>query len=233
MLEVRDLHASYALAPVLRGVSLDVPPSRVVAILGRNGAGKTTLVRSLMGLAPPAVRSGSVRHAGTELRGLAPHEIARRGLGLVPQGRRMFRSLTVLEHLRIAARKDRSAWSIARVFEIFPQLADRSTHRGAALSGGEQQMLAIGRALMGDPSLLMMDEPSEGLAPIVIAQLGERLLELKGSGLAVLLVEQNIGLALRLADDVYVLDRGEVVWHGAPALLDGDAALKQRYLGVA
>jgi branched-chain amino acid transport system ATP-binding protein len=233
MLEVRDLHASYAVAPVLRGLSLDVPDGHVVALLGRNGAGKTTLVRSVMGLAPPAVRSGSVRHGGTELRGLAPHEIARRGLGLVPQGRRMFRSLTVLEHLRIAARSNGGGWTADRVFDLFPQLAERGGHRGGALSGGEQQMLAIGRALMGDPSLLVMDEPSEGLAPIVIAQLGERLLELKGAGLAVLLVEQNLGLALRLADDVYVLDRGEVVWHGPPAMLDGDTALKQRYLGVA
>jgi branched-chain amino acid transport system ATP-binding protein len=236
VLEVVDLHAYYALAHVLRGVSLRSPPGRVVALLGRNGAGKTTLVRSLMELAPPQVRAGSVRYNGRELRGLTPHEIARLGIALVPQGRRVFRSLSVLEHLQIAARPatngDGAAWDADRVFELFPRLAERKANRGGALSGGEQQMLAIGRALMSNPTLLLMDEPSEGLAPLLLQQLGDKLLELKRSGLAIFLVEQNLGLVLKLADEAYILDRGQVVYHGTPAELDGDPEVKQRYLGV-
>jgi branched-chain amino acid transport system ATP-binding protein len=232
MLEVRDLHASYAVAPVLRGLSLDVPDGHVVALLGRNGAGKTTLVRSVMGLAPPAVRSGSVRHGGTELRGLAPHEIARRGLGLVPQGRRMFRSLTVLEHLRIAARSNGGGWTADRVFDLFPQLAERGGHRGGALSGGEQQMLAIGRALMGDPSLLVMDEPSEGLAPQIIADVGRTIARLKGEGLSIVLVEQNIKLTLELADDIAIINSGRVVFTGAAGQIKINDAIVAQHLGV-
>ena len=237
MLEVVDLHAYYALAHVLRGVSLQSPPGRVVALLGRNGAGKTTLVRSLMDMTPPQVRAGSVRYHGRELLGLTPHDVARLGIALVPQGRRVFRSLTVLEHLQIAARPPRdggngAGWDADRVFELFPRLAERKTNRGNALSGGEQQMLAIGRALMSNPTLLLMDEPSEGLAPLLLQQLGDRLLELKRSGLAIFLVEQNLGLALKLADEAYILDRGQVVYHGTPAELAGDPDVKQRYLGV-
>ena len=236
MLEVVDLHAYYALAYVLHGVSLQVPEGRVVALLGRNGAGKTTLIRSLLNLVPPRVRTGSVRYKGRELLGLTPHEVARMGIGLVPQGRRVYRSLTVLEHLTIAARPprdgNRPGWDPGRVFRLFPRLAERKGHRGGALSGGEQQMLAIGRALIGNPTLLLMDEPSEGLAPLLLRQLGDQLLELKGSGLAIFLVEQNLGLALKVADEVYVLDRGQVVYHGTPGELDTNAEVKHRHLGV-
>ena len=236
MLQVADLHASYALAEVLRGVSLEVPESRVVALLGRNGVGKTTLIRAIMELVPPQVQGGSVRYGGQELLGRTPHEVARLGIGLVPQGRRVFRSLTVLEHLAIAARAPAQAngarWDAERVFGLFPRLAERKHNRGGMLSGGEQQMLAIGRALMSNPSLLLMDEPSEGLAPIVLQQLGDQLLALKQSGLAIFLVEQNLGLALKLADAVYVMDRGQIVYHDTPAALDADATVKQRYLGV-
>jgi branched-chain amino acid transport system ATP-binding protein len=236
MLEVRDLHTYYALAHVLRGVSIDAADGRVVALLGRNGAGKSTLVSSVMGLPPAQVRAGSVRYRGSELVGRTPHEVAQLGIGLVPQGRRIYRSLTVLEHLKVAARAPRNGaranWDAERVFNLFPQLAERKHMRGGTLSGGEQQMLAIARALMGNPLLLLMDEPSEGLAPIVLQQLGERLLELKGAGLSIFLVEQNLGLALRLADEVQVLDRGEIVFRGTPAALESDADVKQRYLGV-
>jgi branched-chain amino acid transport system ATP-binding protein len=236
VLQVTDLHASYALAQVLRGVSLEVPESRVVALLGRNGVGKTTLIRAIMEMVPPQVQAGSVRYAGQELLGRTPHEVARLGIGLVPQGRRVFRSLTVLEHLAIAVRGPAHAngarWDAERVFGLFPRLAERKHNRGGALSGGEQQMLAIGRALMSNPSLLLMDEPSEGLAPIILQQLGDQLLALKQSGLAIFLVEQNVGLALKLADEVYVMDRGQIVYHGSPATLDADATVKQRYLGV-
>ena len=237
MLEVEDLHTYYSLAHVLRGVSLEAAEGRVVALLGRNGAGKTTLVSSVMGLPPAHVRAGRIRYKGQDLVGRSPHEVARLGIGLVPQGRRIYRSLTVQEHLAIAARPPRGgsgapAWDTARVFSLFPRLAERKSQRGGALSGGEQQMLAIARALMGNPLLLLMDEPSEGLAPIVLRQLAERLLELKSVGLSILLVEQNVGLALRLADEVHVLDRGQIVFRGAPAALDASAEVKQRYLGV-
>ena len=236
MLEVVDLHASHALAQVLRGVSLQVPESRVVALLGRNGAGKTTLVRAVMDMVPPQVRAGSVRYQGQELLGRTPHEVARLGIGLVPQGRRVFRSLTVLEHLHIAARSPRNGssagWDRERVFTLFPRLAERRMNRGDALSGGEQQMLAIARALMGNPTLLLMDEPSEGLAPLLLQQLGEQILQLKASGMAIFLVEQNLGLALKLADAVYILDRGQIVYEGPPAALEADTEVKQRHLGV-
>ena len=236
MLEVHELHTYYSLAPVLRGVSVDAADGQVVALLGRNGAGKTTLVSSVMGLAPAQVRRGSIRYRGQELVGHRPHEVARLGIGLVPQGRRIYRSLTVLEHLRVAARPPRAgadtAWDERRVFSLFPQLAERRSLRGGALSGGEQQMLAIARALVGNPLLLLMDEPSEGLAPIVLEQLCERLVQLKQAGLSIFLVEQNLGLALRLADQVHVLDRGEIVFRGTPAALQESAEVKQRYLGV-
>ena len=236
MLEVSDLHSYYGLAHVLHGVSLQVDQGRLVAMLGRNGMGKTTLVRSIMGTAPPDVRRGSVRYNGRELVGLEPNQIARQGIGLVPQGRHVFRSLTVVENLTVAARPSRQngagGWTVERVFELFPRLGERQSNRGGALSGGEQQMLAIGRALMTNPDLLLMDEPSEGLAPLLVQQLGMNLSALKGDRLAIFLVEQNLGLALKVADEVYVLERGQVVYHGTPAELDADHDAKQRFLGV-
>jgi branched-chain amino acid transport system ATP-binding protein len=230
-----DLHADYALAQVLRGVSLQAPGGRVVALLGRTGAGKTTLVRTIMDMVPPQVRGGTIRYHGQELVGRTPHGVARLGIGLVPQGRRVFRSLTVLEHLQIAARPARNggaAWDLERVFALFPRLAERKLNRGGALSGGEQQMLAIARALMGNPTLLLMDEPSEGLAPLLLQQLGDQLLALKASGMAIFLVEQNLGLALKLADELYILDRGQIVYQGTPTALEASADVRQRHLGV-
>lgn len=239
ILEIRDLQSYYGGAHVLRGVSLTIPEGQVVALLGRNGMGKTTLIRSIMGTAPPVVRAGSILYRGEELLGLAPHDIARRGLGLVPQGRRIFPSLTVQEHLSIAARPPRhnsdtrAPWTYKRVFELFPRLAERKHHRGNQLSGGERQMLAIGRALMTNADLLLMDEPSEGLAPLLVHQLKGDFRALNESGVPIFLVEQNVGLALAVADRVYILERGQVVYQGAAAELAGNHEIKIKYLGVA
>ena len=231
MLEVRDLHSYYGDAHILNGVSLDVPQSRVVALLGRNGMGKTTLIRSIMGLTPPEVRSGSVRYNGTELTGMRPHLIAGRRIGLVPQGRRLFASLTVVEHLKIVEKRG-SAWTQERVFGLFPRLAERRQHRGNQLSGGERQMLAVARALMLDPELLLLDEPSEGLAPVMVQALEAIIIELKKTGLAILLVEQNLYSALAAADEAYILETGRIVWHGSTDSLRGDRDTMKRFLGV-
>jgi branched-chain amino acid transport system ATP-binding protein len=238
MLEVRDIHSYYGLAHVLQGVSLAAPAKTVIALLGRNGVGKTTLIRSIMGLSPPVVRSGSVVFRGEELRGKAANEIARKGLGLVPQGRRLFPSLTVQEHLTMVRRlpsgdgAGRVCWDLQRIYELFPRLAERKNHRGGQLSGGERQMLAIARALMTNPDLLLMDEPSEGLAPLLVQRLREELTELKTSGLSILLVEQNVRLALAVADHVHIIERGGIVYQGRPAELHAERAIMQKYLGV-
>jgi branched-chain amino acid transport system ATP-binding protein len=232
MLEIRDLHSFYGEAHILHGVSLDVPQGRVVALLGRNGMGKTTLIRSIMGLAPPQVTQGSVRYRGVELRGLAPHAIAQRRIGLVPQGRRLFPSLSVTEHLTMFGARNGARWNVERLFTLFPRLAERRSHRGSQLSGGERQMLAVARALMLDPELLLMDEPSEGLAPVMVQHLEGIIKDLKETGLAILLVEQNLYSALAVADNVYVLETGAIV-HQAPANeLRDDHQTMRRFLGV-
>jgi branched-chain amino acid transport system ATP-binding protein len=205
----------------------------VVALLGRNGMGKTTFIRSLMGLSPPQVRSGSVTWRGGSLVGLAPHEIAQRKIAIVPQGRRLFPSLTVTEHLTMlkSPRSD-YGWTVERVFALFPRLAERRHHRGTQLSGGERQMLAVARALMIDPELILMDEPSEGLAPVMVQHLEGIVRDLKSAGLSILLVEQNLYSALAVADRVYVLETGRVVHEGTAAALSGEADLLLRHLGV-
>ena len=237
MLEVEGLHAGYGSSQALAGVDLDVPDGKLVAILGRNGMGKTSLCRSIMGLRPPDVWSGSVRYGDRELTGLVPHEIARAGLGYVPQGRRVFGSLDVVDNLTVAARRSDGdgagePWDLDRIWEMFPRLHERRTNEAGQLSGGEQQMLAIARALMTRPTLLIMDEPSEGLAPMILENVGDQLRRLKGGALSMLLVEQNVALAIALADLVYVLEKGEVVFRGAPGELDADEEVKRRYLGV-
>jgi branched-chain amino acid transport system ATP-binding protein len=242
-LQVDDIHTYYGDSYVLQGVSLEVRPGTVAALLGRNGMGKTTLIRSIVGFARP--RRGRVLFGGRDVTRAPSHETARLGIGLVPQGRRIFPSLTVRENLTVAARTFRpdgaggdgaarggSPWSLDRVLELFPRLGERTGHRGNMLSGGEQQMLAIGRALMTNPRLLLMDEPSEGLAPLLVRNLGDAIVRLRAEGLSILLVEQNLPMALRVADDVYVLSKGRVVHHGTPADLAADAAVTQRYLGV-
>lgn len=238
MLEVRDLHSYYGNAHVLQGVNLRVPEGRLVALMGRNGMGKTTLIRSVMGMKPPRIGKGEILFRGENLVGQTSFQIAAHGLGLCPQGRRVFASLSVTENLSFCARpaKDsRSAdmtWDMDRVFEMFPRLKERRRHGGNQLSGGERQMLAIARALMTNPDLLLMDEPSEGLAPIIVEQLGDDLKRIKQAGLSVFLVEQNLGLALEVADDIYILDRGQVVFNGPPEELAANQKLQELYLGV-
>jgi branched-chain amino acid transport system ATP-binding protein len=233
MLEVEDLHAGYATARVLQGTTMRVDARQVVALLGRNGMGKKTLLRAISGLRPPMITGGSIRFEGEEVRGRASHEVARLGLSLVPQGRRVFRSLTVAENLRVVARSTGGRWSVERVFELFPRLAERPRQAAATLSGGEQQMLAIGRSLMTNPSLLLMDEPSEGLSPLMRDLLVDRLQLLREEGQAVLIAEQNVDLALAVADRVDVLgESGTITWSGAPAALRDDPASLLALVGV-
>jgi branched-chain amino acid transport system ATP-binding protein len=236
VLRIRDLKAGYGLSQALAGIDLEVPDGALVAILGRNGMGKTTLCRSIMSLTPPVVWGGSVEYDGTELTGLPPHRVARTGVGYIPQGRHVFGSLTVVDNLTVASRGNGNGrdmtWDLDRIWEMFPRLNERRSNRAEQLSGGEQQMLAIARALVTNPTLLIMDEPSEGLAPILIESVGEHLRELKGASLSMLLVEQNYSLAIKLADLVYVLENGEVVFQGDAADLESNDEAKQRYLGV-
>ena len=234
MLEIVDLEAGYATARVLNGVSLTVGEGEVLALLGRNGMGKTTLLRTVCGLRPPARTAGSVRFRGTDIGALAAHEVARAGISIVPQGRRVFASLTVEENLRIGRQKrGRSEWDLESVCELFPRLRERSKQRAGTLSGGEQQMLAIGRSLMANPDLIIMDEPSEGLSPAVVGQVGERIRDVKGRGHGVLLAEQNVDLALSVADRVAVIgDGGVLSWTGEPEVLRSNEALIAQLVGL-
>jgi branched-chain amino acid transport system ATP-binding protein len=234
MLELVDLEAGYASARVLNGVSLTVGEGEVVALRGRNGMGKTTLLRTVCGLRPPARTAGTVRFRGTDIGALAAHDVARAGISIVPQGRRVFASLTVEENLRIAQRKrGRDEWDIGTVYELFPRLRERSKQRAGTLSGGEQQMLAIGRALMANPDLIIMDEPSEGLSPAVVGQVGERIRDVRGRGHGVLLAEQNVDLALSVADRVAVIgDGGVLSWTGEPEELRSNEPLIAQLVGL-
>jgi branched-chain amino acid transport system ATP-binding protein len=228
-LVVEDVHTYYGESHVLHGVSLSVSPGEAVALLGRNGAGKTTLIRSVVGFTAP--RQGRVMWDGASIGGWPPYRIARHGVALVPQGRRIFAPLTVRENLLLGARS--SGWTLERVFDLFPRLRERQDQAGGTLSGGEQSMLAIGRALLTNGRLLLLDEPSEGLAPAIVQEIGRIAGGLKGHGLSILLVEQNYHLALRVADRVYVMSKGQIVWEGAPAALEANEDVKRRYLGVA
>ena len=227
---VEGLHAYYGESHVLQGVALEVAPGEAVALVGRNGAGKTTTIGSIAGLV--RTRSGTVRVGGTELRGSPAYRIARAGVALVPQGRRIFADLSVRENLLLAARPVAGGWDEHRVLELFPSLARRLANRGDELSGGEQQMLAIGRALLRNPSVLLLDEPSEGLAPQLVAQVGDVLVALRSTGLALLLVEQNLALATRVGERLYIMNKGMIVWQGTPAQLAAQPAVEARYLGV-
>jgi len=227
MLDVEDIHTNYGESYVLQGVSLRVARGQVVAVLGRNGVGKTTLIRSIVGFTP--ARRGRILLRGEDITRLPAHEIARRGVGLVPQGRRIFPSLAVGEHLAIGERPGNGAgWSFARALDLFPRLRNR----GNQLSGGEQQMLACGRALVGNPDILLMDEPSEGLAPLLVRELGRILGRLKAGGASILIVEQNLAFALRIADHVYLMSKGRIVHESRPDELLRDEEIKARYLGV-
>jgi branched-chain amino acid transport system ATP-binding protein len=229
MLDVDSVHTYYGDSHVLHGVSLRVGPGEAVALLGRNGAGKTTAIRSIVGFTPP--RAGRVVFEGQAIERWPAYRIARRGLALVPQGRRIFAPLSVRENLLLGARSQ--GWTLERVFALFPRLRERESQSGGTLSGGEQQMLAIGRALLTNGRLLLLDEPSEGLAPIIVREIGRILLALKAERLSLLLVEQNYHLALRVADRVYVMNKGQIVYEGTPAGLEADEEIKRRYLGVA
>jgi branched-chain amino acid transport system ATP-binding protein len=229
-LEVEGIHTYYGESHVLHGISLRVDPGEVLAILGRNGMGKTTLMRSIVGFTPP--RAGHVRYKNADITRLPSFRMVELGMALVPQGRRVFPSLSVRENLEVA-RRGTGRWSLEQVYALFPRLRERAANRANKLSGGEQQMLAIGRALMSNPELLLLDEPTEGLAPLLVREVGRVIAELKRSGLSILLVEQNLALALSVADRVHVLSRGQIVHTGTPGELMGNEDVKTRYLGVA
>ena len=231
MLEVRDIHTYYGESYILQGVSFEVAEESVVALLGRNGMGKTTTIRSIIGFNPP--RRGDILFNGENLRNLRAYQIAQKGIGLVAQGRHIFPSLTVRENLLVAARSGgkQDPWTLEKIYGLFPVLKDRASVKGNLLSGGEQQMLAIGRTLMTNPKLLMMDEPSEGLAPKIVQEVGEIIGRLKKSGLSILLVEQNVNLALSAADDVYVISNGKIEAHSSADEFRKNGDLN-RHLGV-
>jgi branched-chain amino acid transport system ATP-binding protein len=233
MLSVKNLHAYYGRAHILQGVSLEANAGEVVALLGRNGAGKSTALKAIMGLVPPS--AGDVSFAGTRIERLPPYRIARLGLGYVPEERRIFTELTVLENLEVgrqAARGDVPAWSEQKLFALFPNLAGLRDRPGGRMSGGEQQMLTIARTLMGNPSCVLLDEPSEGLAPMIEREIIDVLRRLKQEGLAILLVEQNLHTALAVADRHHVMNKGEICFSGTSAELEGNETVLRTYLSV-
>ena len=231
MLKVEDIHTYYGSSHILQGLSLAIEPGEVVAVIGRNGVGKTTLVRSIVGLTPP--RRGRIAFKDTDITRLPAHRIAKLGVGLVPQGRRIFASLSVREHMQVAARsRGIGRWTLERMTALFPNLRERLGQTANKLSGGEQQMLAAGRALVGNPDLLLMDEPTEGLAPLMVRELGRLVENLKETGTAILLVEQQLAFVLRHADRIYILSKGQIVHHCRPAELAEDHDAKSKYLGV-
>jgi branched-chain amino acid transport system ATP-binding protein len=232
LLEVKDIHTSYGSSRVLFGISLDIKPGECVGLLGRNGMGKTTTMRSIMGLTPPA--HGRVRFKGQDITGVAPHYLARTGIGFVPEDRRIFAELTVWENLEVAARSANrpGRWTAETVVDLFPKLGEIWNRMGGVLSGGEQQMLTIARTLMCNPDLLLLDEPSEGLAPVVVASLLAQVEHLKREGLTILLAEQGLEFSLALADRVYILEKGAVRHAGTAAQLREDAELRNRLLAL-
>jgi branched-chain amino acid transport system ATP-binding protein len=232
LLEVEDLHARYDFAPVVQGVSFAADAGEIVSMFGRNGAGKTTVLRTIMGWLVPA--RGAIRFAGEAIGGVSPDRIFRRGIGFIPEDRRIFPTLSVEENLMLGLF---SRWRLAgaerrrhldRVVALFPRLGERRRQLGRTLSGGEQQMLAIGRALIGDPRLLLVDEPSEGLAPLVVNEIFAALARMRGEGIALLLVEQNVRRAAAISDACYVMEKGRIVAHGAPSAVLADEAVRQR-----
>ncbi|MCZ8280307.1 MAG: ABC transporter ATP-binding protein [Acetobacteraceae bacterium] len=232
MLEAEGLRAGYGPAEILFGVSLRLARGEVAALMGRNGAGKTTTLKAIMGLITP--RAGRVRFAGRDIAGLAPFRIARLGLGYVPEDRRIFADLTVAENLEVGRRpaEGRNTWTPERLFEVFPNLASMRHRRAAAMSGGEQQMLAIARTLMGNPAAVLLDEPSEGLAPVILELMADAVLRMKREGIAVLLSEQNFDFAAAVADRAYVIERGEIRYDGSMAALEADPALRAQHLSL-
>jgi branched-chain amino acid transport system ATP-binding protein len=229
MLELRDVETAYGRSQVLFGVSLECGASQVVSLLGRNGMGKTTTVKSIMGLCVP--KAGAIRFDGKPIRGLPSYRIAQAGIGLVPEGRQVFPNLTVRENLVATARRG-GPWTLERVFALFPQLKERQANYGNQLSGGEQQMLAIGRALLTNPRLLILDEATEGLAPLIRVEIYRSIAQLKAEGLSILVIDKDVKTLTRVADRHYVLEKGRVVWSGSSAELAADSNVQHRYLGV-
>ena len=232
MLRIDNLHTYYGDSHILRGISLEVGASEAVALLGRNGAGKSTTINSIVGFT--RARRGTITFGGQQITDRPAYEIARLGIGLVPQGRKIFPTLTVQENMTLAASKKvrGDGWSLERVLTLFPPLATRLKNLGSQLSGGEQQMLAIARALMTNPRLLLMDEPSEGLAPLFVAEIGRIIQQLRHDGISILLVEQNLHLALEVTNRQYVMSKGQVVFEGSDVELSQQPALQRQYLGV-
>jgi branched-chain amino acid transport system ATP-binding protein len=233
LLEVSNIETCYGLSQVLFGMSLAVAPGEMVTLMGRNGMGKTTTVRSIMGLTPAI--TGSIRFDGNEIRGLAAYQVAKLGIGLVPEGRQVFPNLTARENLvATAANRSRAAepWTLDKVCALFPRLAERTANLANQLSGGEQQMLAIGRALMTNPRLLILDEATEGLAPLIRAEIWQCLTQLKAAGQSILVIDKNVEALIRIADRHYLIERGKVVWTGSSAELAAAPAIQHRYLGV-
>ena len=233
MLLVKDLHAFYGRAHILQGVSVEARPGEVVALLGRNGAGKSTTLKAIMGLVPPA--GGEVSFDGRRIDRLPPYRIARLGLGYVPEDRRIFTELTVMENLEVGRRPPQagaSVWSEDKLFSLFPNLAAMRKRPGGRMSGGEQQMLTIARTLMGNPRCVLLDEPSEGLAPIIVEQMARSIRALKGEGLSVLLSEQNLHFSQAVADRAYIIEKGQIRFGGSMAELTSDASLREQYLSV-
>jgi branched-chain amino acid transport system ATP-binding protein len=231
VLDVDAIETCYGLSQVLFGVSLSIASGEMVTLMGRNGMGKTTTVRSIMGLTP--ARSGAIRFDGHDIRGLPSYKIAKFGIGLVPEGRQIFPNLTVRENLlATAVARSGAAWTLETVYGLFPRLAERSDSMGNQLSGGEQQMLAIGRALMTNPRLLILDEATEGLAPLIRAEIWRCLAQLKASGLSILVIDKNVGALMKVADRHFLIERGRVVWSGASQELAAAKDVQHRYLGV-
>jgi branched-chain amino acid transport system ATP-binding protein len=231
VLDVAELETCYGLSQVLFGVSLTIAPGEMVTLMGRNGMGKTTSVRSIMGLTP--ARAGRIRFLGAEIRGLPPYKVAKLGIGLVPEGRQIFPNLTVRENLvATAVGREGGEWTLERVYDLFPRLAEREHSMGSQLSGGEQQMLAVGRALMTNPRLLILDEATEGLAPLIRTEIWRCLARLKETGLSILVIDKNVGVLMRIADRHFLIERGRVVWTGSSAALAVAPDVQHRYLGV-
>ena len=233
ILEVNDIYTAYGLSRILFGVSLKVQEGEVISLLGRNGVGKTTTLRSIMGLTPP--KSGSIKWRGEEITGKPTYEISRLGIGFVPEDRRIFSDLTVWENLDVAiqpGRKEQNVWTLERVFDLFPALKPIQNRRGGYLSGGEQQMLTIARTLMSNPDLLLLDEPSEGLAPLVVHQLGEQIAKLRQEGMTILLCEQNQRFSLQLSDRLYILEKGTIKYEGTVQDFKKDEEIVRTYLAV-
>jgi branched-chain amino acid transport system ATP-binding protein len=231
MLRIDALNAHYGASHILQGVDLALAPGTIMSVLGRNGVGKTTTVRAVMGLVPPT--SGHVLLDGVEIAGWAPHRIARAGVAYVPEGRLIFPDLTVVENIQVAERRPAKAWPLARLFELFPALRERAGNKGAQLSGGEQQMLAIARALVSDPKVMLLDEPSQGLAPLVVRELAQVIRRLRSDGVTILLIEQNMKLAEAVADDIAIMVKGRIVYAAASAQFRREEdAVRRRYLTV-